>query len=225
MTELVNPKSLLDYHLSHGWSAISRPLGEAFAIDRREEYALSALKGGDVSMGDTPSAVKSHFKVQRRDAENLCLGGARVLRDKFSKICNDVLRIDPAEVAAIAPTLKLGLTDGELARLASDNRNSLGALRAIASLDSAYSRALKRALDGFAEAVEAVPAKVYGYTERACYGENDVARAKDPDLLKSLIDHRIADVDAAWACLGDAIEGTSTQDPLQAALDNWAANR
>lgn len=225
MTELVNPKSLLDYHLSHGWSAISRPLGEAFAIDRREEYALSALKGGDVSMGDTPSAIRERFRVPRRDAESLCLGGARVMRDKFSKICDDVLRIDPAEVAAIAPTLKLGLTDDELARLASDNRNSLGALRAIASLDSAYSRALKRALDAFAEAVEAVPTKVYSYTERACYGENDVARAKDPDLLKSLIEHRISDVDVAWATLGNAIEGKAEQDPLQSALDAWAANR
>lgn len=225
MSEFRNPTDLLTYHFAHNWGGIARPLGEAFAIDRREEYALSALKGGDISMGDTPSAIRERFRVPRRDAESLCLGGARVMRDKFSKICNDVLRIDPAEVAAIAPTLKLGLTDDELARLASDNRNSLGALRAIASLDSAYSRALKRALDGFAEAVEAVPAKVYGYTERACYGENDVARAKDPDLLKSLIDHRISDVDAAWACLGDAIEGRAEQDPLQAALDNWAANR
>lgn len=225
MTELVNPKSLLEYHLAHNWGAISRPLGEVFATDRREEYALSALKGGDTSLGDSPSAIRERFRVPRRDAENLALGGARVLRDKFAKIASDCLRIDPAEVAAIAPALELGLTDGELSRLARDNRSSFGVLRAIAAQDNAYSRALKRALGGFAEAVQAVPAKCYGYTERAIDGQNDVSRAKDPDLLKTLIERRISDVDAAWSRLDDAIEGKAAQDPLQAAMNSWAASR
>lgn len=223
MTELVNPKSLLEYHLAHNWGAISRSLGEVFATDRREEYALSALKGGDTSLGDSPSAIRERFRVPRRDAENLALGGARVLRDKFAKIADDCLKIDPDQVTAVAPTLALGLSDAELARLAADNRNSFGCLRAIAAQDSAYSRALKRALDSFAEVVQAVPEKVYGYMQRACNGTNDVARKQDPDLLKSLIEAQIADVDAAWSHLSDTIEAKAEQDPLQAALDAWAA--
>lgn len=224
MTEFANPISLFNYHLAHGWSGVSRPLGEVFAAQRREEYALAALKGGDTSMGDTQSAVRERFRVQRADAANLAIGGAKALSAKFAKIADDCLRIDPAEVAAISPTLALGLADAELARLASDNRNSLGALRAIAAQNCAYSRALKRALDGFAEAVQAVPEKTLAFAQRAATGQNDVSRTRDADLLRGLIEEKIAAVDAAWEHLNDAVAGEAKEDFLVRAFDQ-AANQ
>ena len=223
MSEFRNPTDLLTYHLSHTWGSLGRSMGDYFSVLRREKTALAAQRGGDDSFGRNQTEVSEFFRIPRRDAVNLALGNAKTLQAKFSKIADDCLRIDPDEVSGIAPTLALGLSGAELARLAADNRSSFGCLRAIAAQNCAYSRALKRALDAFAETVSSLPEKCYGYVQRACNGTNDVGRTQSPDLLKTLISERIADVDAAWARLGDAIDAEAQDDPLRSALDAWAA--
>lgn len=218
-----NCAEVMRYHLNHNWAGIGRPLAELFSVQRREQTALAAQRGGDDSFGRNPNEVREGFRVQRADAVSATLGGARVLRGKLAGVATNALKIDPAEVAAIAPVLALKLEESELARLAADNRSSLGALRAIAAQNCAYGRSLKRALDGYVEAVQSVPEKSFAFAQRACNGQNDVSRTQSPDLLKTLISERIADVDAAWARLGDAIDAEAQDDPLRSALDAWAA--
>lgn len=218
-----NCAEAMRYHLNHNWAGIGRPLAELFSVQRREQTALAAQRGGDDSFGRNPNEVREGFRVQRADAVSATLGGARVLRGKLAGVATNALKIDPAEVAAIAPVLALKLGESELARLAADNRSSLGALRAIAAQNCAYGRSLKRALDGYVEAVQSVPEKSFAFAQRACNGQNDVSRTQSPDLLKTLISERIADVDAAWARLGDAIDAEAQDDPLRSALDAWAA--
>ena len=223
--EFANCAEVMRYHLNHNWAGIERPLTELFGIERREQTALAAQRGGDDSFGRNPNEVREGFRVQRADAVNATLGGARVLRDKLAKLADDALKIDPAAVAEIAPTLALGLGESELARLAADHRNSLGALRAIASQNCAYSRSLKRALDGYASAVQAVPEKAFSFAQRAANGRNDVSRTRDADLLRGLIEEKIAAVDEAWEHLGDAIAGQATEDFLVRAFDQATANQ
>ena len=218
-----NCAEVMRYHLNHNWAGIGRPLAELFSVQRREQTALAAQRGGDDSFGRNPNEVREGFRVQRADAVSATLGGARVLRGKLAGVATNALKIDPAEVAAIAPVLALKLGESELARLAADNHSSLGALRAIAAQNCAYGRSLKRALDGYVEAVQSVPEKSFAFAQRACNGTNDVGRTQSPDLLKTLISERIADVDAAWARLGDAIDAEAQDDPLRSALDAWAA--
>lgn len=221
-----NCAEIMRYHFNHSWGSLGRSMSDYFSVLRREKTALAAQRGGDDSFGRNQAEVCEYFRVPRRDAVNLALGSARVLRDKMQKIATDALKIDPDQVAAIAPTLALGLNDAELARLAADHRDSLATLRAIgAQRDSAYARALRRALDDFSATVSALPEKCFVYVQRACSGQNDVSRTQSVDLLKSLIEERIADVDAAWSRLGDAIDGRTEQDPLRSALDTWAAAR
>ena len=223
--EFGNCAEVMRYHLNHNWAGIGRPLAELFSIQRREQTALAAQRGGDESFGSNPNEVREGFRVLRADAVSATVSGARVLRDKLAKIADDALKIDPADVAAIAPTLTLGLSDVELMRLASGQRSSLGALRAIASQNCVYSRSLKRALDRYAEAVQVVPGKAFAFAQRAANGQNDVSRTCDADLLRGLIEEKIAAVDAAWENLGDVIAGRAKEDFLVRAFDQMVANQ
>lgn len=223
--EFANCAEVMRYHLNHNWAGIERPLTELFGIERREQTALAAQRGGDDSFGRNPNEVREGFRVQRADAVNATLGSAQALRDKLAKIADNSLKIDPADVSAVAPTLALGLTDAELSRLASDHRSSLGSLRAIAAQNCAYSRSLKRALDEYGVAVQAVPEKAYSFAQRAANGRNDVSRTRNVDLLKALIEEKIAAVDSAWTHLGDAIAGQATEDFLVRAFDQATANQ
>lgn len=220
-----NPTTVFRYHVDHAWSDIARPLGELYGVMRRERTAMAAQRGGDDSFGRNQSEVSEFFRIPRRDAVNLALSGARALSGKLAKIADDCLSIVPADVAAVEPLLKLNLDDGELRRLSRDGRASLGVLRAVASLDCAFGRQLRRALDDFTEAVSAVPEKTLAFSQRAAAGTNDPGRQQDPELLRELIDGRITAVDEAWTHLQNTIDGVEEETPLGASLSRWAANQ
>lgn len=181
----------------------------------------AALRGGCSDFGtvDDINKVKNDGIAEQKQKGAEAVDSIRAALAGF---VDSVFTFDPSDVAAVSPAVSVCSSDDDYRRLAQGNRNSLGALKAVAAADNAFSRGLNVSLAHYEEVVGAACRKAGDFASRALTGMGDV---KDGDALAFLVSLQRDKIEAAWNDLTATIDGASETDPFMAALLGMGARR